>query len=61
MGHALAGIGVGRGERIFVMLPRIAEWYVALLGAIRIGAVPVRCWRGLRTGLRRPTRPLPTP
>ncbi|MER5794303.1 AMP-binding protein [Streptomyces sp. NPDC001980] len=41
MGHALAGIGVGKGERIFVMLPRIAEWYVALLGAIRIGAVPV--------------------
>ncbi|MFE2424672.1 acyl-CoA synthetase [Streptomyces hokutonensis] len=41
MGHALAGIGVGKGERIFVMLPRIAEWYIALLGAIRIGAVPV--------------------
>ncbi|MFF4259941.1 acyl-CoA synthetase [Streptomyces sp. NPDC001663] len=41
MGNALAGIGVGKGERIFVMLPRIAEWYVALLGAIRIGAVPV--------------------
>jgi acyl-coenzyme A synthetase/AMP-(fatty) acid ligase len=41
MGHALAGLGVGKGERLFIMLPRIAEWYVAMLGAIRIGAVPV--------------------
>jgi acyl-coenzyme A synthetase/AMP-(fatty) acid ligase len=41
MGHALAGLGVRKGERLFVMLPRIAEWYVAMLGAIRIGAVPV--------------------
>ncbi|GHB59130.1 acetyl-CoA synthetase [Streptomyces umbrinus] len=41
MGHALAGLGVRKGDRLFVMLPRIAEWYVAMLGAIRIGAVPV--------------------
>lgn len=41
MGHALAGLGVGKGDRVFTMLPRIAEWYVAVLGAIRIGAVPV--------------------
>src|SRR4051794_1273796 len=41
MGHALAGLGVSKGDRLFIMLPRIAEWYVAMLGAIRIGAVPV--------------------
>src|SRR5919198_6169083 len=41
MGHALAGLGVGKGDPVFLMLPRIPEWYVAALGAIRIGAVPM--------------------
>ncbi|WP_026912684.1 acyl-CoA synthetase [Patulibacter minatonensis] len=40
-GRALLDQGVGKGDRVFVMLPRIAEWYTAVLGAIRIGAVPM--------------------
>lgn len=38
---ALAARGVGRGDRVFVMLPRVPEWYQVVLGAIRIGAVPM--------------------
>jgi acetyl-CoA synthetase len=39
MAHAYTALGVGRGDPVFVMLPRIPEWYTAVLGAIRIGAV----------------------
>jgi acetyl-CoA synthetase len=41
MGNALAGLGVQKGDPLFIMLPRIPEWYVAALGAIRIGAIPM--------------------
>ncbi|HET9724726.1 MAG TPA: AMP-binding protein [Actinomycetota bacterium] len=37
----LAAAGIGRGDRVFVMLPRIPEWHVALLGLIKLGAVPM--------------------
>ena len=40
-GNALAALGVGPGDRVLVMLPRVPAWYTALLGAIRIGAVPM--------------------
>jgi acetyl-CoA synthetase/medium-chain acyl-CoA synthetase len=32
--------GICRGDRVLVMLPRIAEWWISTLGLIRIGAVP---------------------
>ncbi len=41
MGHALRALGVAKGDRVFVMLPRVPEWYFVMLGAIRIGAVPM--------------------
>ncbi|MGH8973082.1 MAG: acyl-CoA synthetase [Acidimicrobiia bacterium] len=41
MGHALTAQGVGKGDPVFLMMPRIPEWYVAALGAIRIGAIPM--------------------
>jgi acyl-coenzyme A synthetase/AMP-(fatty) acid ligase len=37
----LAAQGIGRGDRVFVMLPRIPEWHIVLLGCIRLGAVPM--------------------
>ncbi len=37
--RALAAAGIGKGDRVFVMLPRVPAWYAAVLGAIRIGAV----------------------
>ena len=33
--------GVRRGDRVLVMLPRIRQWWIAMLGLIRIGAVPI--------------------
>ncbi len=41
MARALMGLGVGKGDRVLVMLPRVPAWYTAMLGAIRIGAVPI--------------------
>ena len=37
--RALAAAGIGKGDRVFLMLPRVPAWYAAVLGAIRIGAV----------------------
>ena len=37
--RALPAAGIGKGDRVFVMLPRVPAWYAAVLGAIRIGAV----------------------
>ena len=37
--RALAAAGIGKGDRVFVMLPRVPAWYAAVLGAIRLGAV----------------------
>jgi acetyl-CoA synthetase len=39
--RALLDLGVEKGDHVFVMLPRIPEWYAALLGAMRIGAIPM--------------------
>lgn len=39
--RALLDLGVGAGDRVFVMLPRVPAWYAAVLGTIRIGAVPM--------------------
>ena len=32
---------VQRGDRVLVMLPRIPQWWIAMLGLIRLGAVPI--------------------
>jgi acyl-coenzyme A synthetase/AMP-(fatty) acid ligase len=37
----LAGQGVDKGDRVFVMLPRIPDWYDVVLGCIKLGAVPM--------------------
>ena len=39
--NALHGLGIGAGERAFVMLPRVPQWYEVLLGMFRQGAVPM--------------------
>src|SRR3546814_7278661 len=35
------GLGIGKGDHVFIMLPRCPEWYFAMLAAMRIGAVPM--------------------
>ena len=39
--NVLRGLGVDKGDRVLVMLPRVPQWYVVLLGLIKIGAVPM--------------------
>jgi acetyl-CoA synthetase len=39
--RALIAAGIGKGDHVFIMLPRVQEWYAAMLGAMRIGAVPM--------------------
>ncbi|MGX6448456.1 acyl-CoA synthetase [Patulibacter sp. S7RM1-6] len=39
--RALLDLGVAAGDPVFVMLPRVPAWYTVVLGAIRIGAVPM--------------------
>ncbi|MFT3831566.1 MAG: AMP-binding protein [Opitutaceae bacterium] len=33
--------GIKRGDRVLVMLPRLPQWWISMLGLIRLGAVPV--------------------
>ncbi len=39
--HLLREHGVGMGDKVFVQVPRIVEFYAALLGCFQIGAVPM--------------------
>lgn len=42
-GSLLRAQNVAKGDRVLIMLPRIAEWVIAMVGALKIGAVPVPC------------------
>jgi acetyl-CoA synthetase/medium-chain acyl-CoA synthetase len=33
--------GIRSGDRVLVLLPRLPQWWIAMLGLIRLGAVPV--------------------
>ncbi len=35
--------GVGQGDRVLIMLPRIPEWQIAMIGCNKIGAIPIPC------------------
>lgn len=37
--NVLRGLGVGKGERVFVIMGRVPELYVSMLGALRNGSV----------------------
>jgi acyl-coenzyme A synthetase/AMP-(fatty) acid ligase len=41
MGCLLADRGVAKGDRVFLMLPRVIGWYDTVLGAIKLGAIPM--------------------
>jgi acyl-coenzyme A synthetase/AMP-(fatty) acid ligase len=47
--NALRGLGVRRGDPVMVMLPRIPEWFVAILGALKAGALVIPCTASLRS------------
>jgi acyl-coenzyme A synthetase/AMP-(fatty) acid ligase len=39
LANTLRKHGVHKGDRVLIMLPRVPEWYVAVLGAIKLGAI----------------------
>jgi acetyl-CoA synthetase len=39
--NVLLKMGIKRGDRILLMLPRIPEWYVAMIGMIKLGGIPM--------------------
>lgn len=39
--HLLLQHGVGKGDKVFVQVPRVVEFYSALLGCFLLGAVPM--------------------
>lgn len=41
MARVLAEHRVGKGDRVFVMLPRVIGWYDTVLAAIKLGAIPM--------------------
>jgi acyl-coenzyme A synthetase/AMP-(fatty) acid ligase len=41
--NVLAAHGVGKGDRVVVMLPRLPEWQIAMVGCLRAGAIPIPC------------------
>jgi acetyl-CoA synthetase/medium-chain acyl-CoA synthetase len=38
---AFARAGLRAGDRVLLILPRVPEWWIAMLGLIRLGAVPI--------------------
>jgi acyl-coenzyme A synthetase/AMP-(fatty) acid ligase len=43
LANVLRSKGVKKGDRVIVMLPRLPEWFIALIGVMKIGAVPIPC------------------
>src|SRR2546430_3003023 len=46
--NALAGLGVGRGDPLMVMLPRVPAWQAAIVGGLKLGALVIPCTASLR-------------
>src|SRR5580765_6855774 len=38
--NALVRMGVKKGDRVFVFLPRVPETYIGILGVLKVGAIP---------------------
>lgn len=41
--NVLRAQGIQKGDRVLIMLPRRPEWMIAMVGALKIGAVPIPC------------------
>ena len=39
--NILQKLGLKKGDRVFLMLPRIPEWYVSIIGMIKLGVIPI--------------------
>lgn len=43
LAQSLRRLGVGKGDRVVVMLPRIPEWQIAMIACLKLGAVVIPC------------------
>ena len=41
--NAFIQLGIKKGDRVMVMLPRLPEWWETVLGLMKFGAVPIPC------------------
>ncbi len=41
--HAFERLGVGKGDRVLLMLPRVVEWWETMLGLMKLGAIGIPC------------------
>jgi len=39
--HFFVESGIGPGDRVMVILPRIPQWWIVMLGLIKLGAIPI--------------------
>jgi len=39
--HFFQTLGIKRGDRVLVILARVPQWWIAMLGLVRLGAVPI--------------------
>ena len=49
LANLLKAQGLRKGDRVLVMLPRIANWQIAMVAVMRLGAVPIPCITMLTT------------
>ena len=43
VGSLLRAGGLGKGDRCIVMLPRVPQWQLAMVGCLRLGVIPIPC------------------
>ncbi len=41
--HAFEKLGMQKGDRVLVMLPRVPEWWETVLGLMKLGAIAIPC------------------
>jgi acyl-coenzyme A synthetase/AMP-(fatty) acid ligase len=41
--HAFEKLGIGKGDRVLLMLPRVVEWWETMLGLMKLGAIGIPC------------------
>ena len=48
--NAMRDLGVGRGDRVMVLLGKVPEWQAVLTGLLKLGAIAIPCAPQLRSG-----------
>lgn len=43
VGSLLRARGLEKGDRCIVMLPRLPQWHIAMVGCLRVGVIPIPC------------------